>query len=507
MKKKNGIALVLSIAIILSCMVMPSLPVNAGSNILVLDSSSLENSAKWNNVSGDVVVEGEKLIFPNDSTDQTKFITKIETEKDSFFEELATAECSLKLTQLPAGQKFILAFGLSSIEAESGESGNVELIFTNESGIKASVLAYGEDGTAITICEPISAGLSLNKTATVKAKITTDQCVEVYINSKKICTGDLPVDGEGRFGFLQTGECGAEITNLAVSYYKYDRPENTNIKEDFEKDSLNKAVLTAGKSIGGGTVAVEEYNGGQVLNFKNVEVAYLGTKHQYSNFEMTFDVPYIRTTPEYDANGNVKYTATGNFGISFGCEQSSWYAQYGYTFATDLVVFEGQSVYSYNQRDLYRAKHPYWQEEEGFSVKITVVDGTVTAFGKWLEETEYQTLLSYELPEGTPTGYVHFWIPVRANMAIDNVVINNLDDNPSLTEVEYQSAEVMVPANAEYVPFERVYASETDEEEQEGLWYLWLPGASVILGASALIVTVVISKKGKKTKEGTVNEE
>lgn len=127
MRRKSRILYMLLAAAIVITSVLPSKNVEAGARTLVIHSGTLGDEGSWNNLSGDVLAEGGKLVFPKNSTDMTAYISKSVIRGDQYFDELENLECTLNFAQLPAGEKFILAFGLGGIEAGPGERNNIEV--------------------------------------------------------------------------------------------------------------------------------------------------------------------------------------------------------------------------------------------------------------------------------------------------------------------------------------------------------------------------------------------
>jgi len=504
--KKRFRLLSLFMVLVLLGTIVPVAQVDAGAKTTTIDGSSFKNDGEWNNLKDHVTVDGERLIFPTDSTEKTGFICKAVIRGDDFFSSLAIVECNLQLKTLPSEQSFVLAFGLPGIEAKLGNRGNVEVTFSNDNGIKVSVVAYEKAGTPVTVCSPKAAGMSLGTNAKIRAEITTDGKILVSVNGRNVCSGALPVSGEGRVGFLQTGGCAAEVSNFKMETYQYYRPENSNIDEGFDEGSLNISVLM-GRSISGNkTFTFEKYKDNPVLMFRSVGQTFLGTQAQYSNFEMTFDVPYMTMKSSTDENGE-PLDGTGTIGISFGSEKTSA-ANKGYEKAIDMVTFGSGTVYSYKNKDKFFAENPYWTEGKPFSLQVIVKDCTVTVGAKWMNEKNYHTLFNYNILNRDVTGYVHFWVVDRANLAIDNLKITNLDHKPTLVEKEFVSGLIERPDDWVYEPFERVYASETQETEEERTfsWYLLIP-TTALIGLLALVTTdAVIRLRKKKKKEGVPHE-
>ena len=169
------------------------LKTEAGVSQIILDASS-QSSNSWNNVEGDVTVEEGKVIFPNESTKYTRYISKSAVKKDEDFEILVTMSADMKLTKLPSGESFIWAFGLSGIESEQGDAGNIEVAFANNGGIKAGISVYGDDGTPEVIAAQNSCGFGLNQTVAVQVQIRTDGNIILTVGGRQVCSGVLPIN-------------------------------------------------------------------------------------------------------------------------------------------------------------------------------------------------------------------------------------------------------------------------------------------------------------------------
>lgn len=511
MKKGKKIVLLLSAAILLATSMPVELYVEAGNRATTLDTATLTDGAVWNNLAGDVTVEKDTLIFPKESTKSTRFISKTSTQANSELKVFAKLNCGITFNQLPKDQKFALAFGLTGIESGMEEAGNVEVVFSNDNGVKVEVVAYEKAQTPNIICKLQSCGISMNQKANLEISLGDKQGIVVKVNNREICSASLPVSGKGRMGFLQTGECAAKVSGLDLKFYEYDRPENSNFYEDFERGGLDVAVLTSANTRGTNyyphRTQVQKYKDGHVLMFENVGEGYLGTLYTYSNFELSFDVPFIQTADLCDENGVISKPKNAGFGISFGGAKSDYTGIYGYMEAQDMVTFNNDRVYSFRQSAEHNEgslDYPFISKFKPFSVKLSVVDGEVTASLKWVEEEEFTTILNYKMDEGSVEGYVHFWITQTGNMAIDNIKMTNLDTNPNTIEVEYQDGAIEIPPDFGYQPFEIVYA---EEEKEDGLSWYWLIPATLVIGALIPGVTILTTRHKKGKKEAVKNEE
>ena len=161
------------------------LPVLAGASDIVIDGSSFEkelDGSLWNNPDHDIEIQNGKLIFSKESTESTALISKVNAKISKQHNELINAQVGMKFTQLPVGEKFILALGLASVESNSQEPGNVEIEFTNDNGLKVGIVAYDDDSEAVTIMEPMSCA-SVGSNLNIKAVISTSGIISLTVNS------------------------------------------------------------------------------------------------------------------------------------------------------------------------------------------------------------------------------------------------------------------------------------------------------------------------------------
>ena len=496
---------------------MQFMPVEAGSSDIVVDSATytdeLDNSV-WNNPDGDIVIDKDVIVFENSSSDVTRLITRKVVEATTEIKELVKVETSMQFTNLPEGETFALALGVKRIESMQGEPGNVELGFSNNGGLSASLIYYNEDGDAVTLGQLTKCG-SLKGKVSVEAVINTDKMMTVTVNGKKLWTVELPVSGEGRIGFLQTGSCGVKLSGLRIVSHLYDAPENCDIYEDFESGDFNANLLSA-KMRGASYVcwpsgtAVKKEGDNTVFRYTNAGECYIATKYMYSNFEISFDVPYLQRENVLDEQGNLVTAMSNRFGISYGGEASDFdYA--GYTDAvTDVIWFMTYSTITSEKTgytvDAAAAGYPFFAKtcDKGFSVKMAMQDSVVTVYMKWLDETEYTEVYKYQVSTSTPTGYLHIWTNGPTNMSIDNLKIVNKDINPKLVRVDHKTSIVEDPGDYDYQPMKKVYKSESNNEGFN--WYLVLPAVAGVCVLALVIVAVVSAAKNKKRRAGDKHE-
>jgi hypothetical protein len=125
-----------------------------------------------------------------------------------------------------------------------------------------------------------------------------------------------------------------------------------------------------------------------------------------------------------------------------------------------------------------------------------------------MNEKTFQPLFTYEIVNRDVTGYVHFWVIDKANLAIDNLKITNLDHDPALVEKDFISGKIEKPDDWVYEEYERVYAPETEEvvKEKTFSWYLLIPTTTLAGILIIVVVDRVVYSIQKKKKGGVARE-
>ncbi len=495
------------LALLVAISAIPSIPVKAGYSEIVIDAETSMKSldeALWNNVDGDVTASEGVIIISDESSEDTRIISRDMAVINQQIDQLFEAEFAIDFTSLPTGEKFVFAMGLQSIAANLGQKGNIEVAFSENGGKKVAISAYTEDETEEILLEETSVSGSVLK---VKAALSTSKELTLSVNGAQLYKGALPVSGEGSIGFLQTGSCGAKIKDYQFITYKYEAPENMDFVEDFETGYFNSNLLLS-KLLGDTqypdcTMEIEDYNGSKVLMFRNVGFGYIATKYAYSNFELTFDVPYIQKENVYNEAGEIIIPNSREMGITFGTEGYDHNSMDGYAMAPEMIGI-GSALGGYTFRDRVSHKTGLSSEYETkpFSVRLSVVDMHLTCDIKPEGHDEYINFIDRKL-ENTPTGNIIIWAPsgASATFAIDNIKVVNKDKDANLIDVEYKSSEIDVPEDFVYEPLELVYNPNATDAEQSNSFATYLPivitaGSCVIVWAVAFVVRG--KKKGKK---------
>lgn len=505
----------LALLLIALLVITPVVPAQAGTiekgSSLLVDGQL--NSTDWFDAEDSTYVEDGKLILPADSYGNTRIISKIIAQEDSAYQTMFTLTAKIQLSQLPENEKFIFAMGLDSIEAFSGETGNIEIEITNNGQLQLGVVYYDEEGVEKTVAAPKNIGVNQGNEFTLSVTVTTDRQINISVNNAALVELTEMEDLQGRIGFLQTGNCSAAIIACDVGFTQYERPENPNISEDFETDIFNDNWFTTNfiSSVRyPASVAVEELDGNSVLMYYNAKLTYFGTKYAYSNFELTFDVPYYLRNMIKDENGNMVAAPTMEFLVSFG-DDAVDFNGFGYATSTEAIRFTKDAVHGLNHSpEKFRAEYAsrgYFDPttNEGFSVLVRLIDGHLEVGIKALDAEKYDILAQADY-EDFRAGYVKIWSVNDANFAIDNFKLTNLDDKANLIDTGFESATIIQDDFA-YQPSEQVFRPVDQTETEEPI--NWMP--VIITGgicAVAVVISIVIALclKKRRQKEVTNHE-
>lgn len=516
MKKALKWAAVCAAAAVLVCCFL-AMPVSAGVSTITLDTSSFEegvDATVWNDPEGDLLAEGGVLTFPKESTQYSRLISKSMVKISKSHDVLLEGNYRLKLNTMPDKGEFILAFGMGSIESYVGDMDNLEVALINDGGIKVAVRAFEETGVPVEVVAPTAISARVGSTVTVKVTVMVDGTITVTAAGKKV-TGKVPFTPEGSVGFLQTGGCGVTVTDMSIKSYRCDEPENSNFTETFDDDNFNANLLFSkgvGSSYSPSYVSVEQYEGNDVMMFNNCGPSTISTMQKYSNFEITFDVPYLQRTDLVGDSAEVIKPRSWWIGIAYGADVIDGNT-FGYEDAADMVYFDRDSqVRSLGMDKIVAGSeaYPFFSETETrpFSCMLRMEDAHVTVGVKWMDEEEFTIIGEYDRNDlVTPTGYVQIWTCGPASFAIDNIKLTNLDKNPNTVDVEFKTNKFRVPDDFDYDPDpEWVYRpTDADAETFTMEWYHILPIASLAVAVIAVVVTAVVVK-GKKRKESAPNE-
>lgn len=512
---KKSLSIFLICALLISVLTITA---SAGQAVKTIDSRTYAESlqpATWHNSNADITVKDGKIVFPKGSTADTKLICKEVVEKSEIYNELLNLDTTLVLKTLPAGQSFNVGFALDSIESSIGDAGNIEIEFTNKGGINAAVKIYPVDGETISL-KAQNIG-SLNSEIKISALLTVDDKITITVNGKTLCSGyKSPDDVVGRIGFMQTGSCAAEVSDMVIKFYNYSLPENTNIDEDFDDGEWNKNIFGSGMNFSAAHPAgvyIGEYKGEGALIVENSLVGWVSTKHQYSNFEMQYDVLYSQNFTITNEDGSTYIGNTTFHSVCFGREY--WEVEGWGGDTTGSILHVGMNsgmIYSSGGKDTYGVSEDHKidakeNSERGYTVKLRMVDGKFTAWLKWLDEKEFGDpfIDVDDSAAPTPTGHIQLIFDSGDNLVLDNLKITNLDAKPNIVEVDFLTNRLPEISHYEYTPSEVIYR-EAKEEVVKGFNFYIITAivaaaCVVFLGATVLVMFILKKKQQKALLE------
>ena len=199
-------------------------------------------------------------------------------------------------------------------------------------------------------------------TFTVTMCADTQRNLDISVNGNVVFDLNEMPSLEGRLGFLKTGYCGANISGATLNFTHYDRPVNPNLTEDFETEIYNNNLFTTNFISYvryPAYIAVEDVDGNNALRFYNMKLGYFGTKYTYSNFELTFDVPYFLRNMVKDENGKMIASPTMEFLVSVG-DDAQDFSGFGYATSVEAIRFTKDTVHGMNHTpEKFRAQYKH----------------------------------------------------------------------------------------------------------------------------------------------------
>jgi hypothetical protein len=305
--------------------------------------------------------------------------------------------------------------------------------------------------------------ISSTNNISVQIEQYRDETLHLSINGEQSSFENIKIgySGFGTLGYINAQNyVRAYVRQYDVVNNFSENPENPVIFMDFESKDINFDLMYAK-----GNLASED----GVLKFENAgKSAHLITKHKFSNFEMTFDVPYVKRLPTFNEQGVMQSSASVGFVILHGLDVSDpvrmgdydLFSMYAGTMWTQIVadgftsmgqpqytrynIGTADKMYTKSTNSTIFPLHNLWNEAyEGrvFNVRLTMKDGLYRLEVKWEDENRYQVILEHDYGY-TQSGYIMLsaaWTAngTSANQWVDNLQITNLDDNPNIVQVGY----------------------------------------------------------------------
>ncbi len=441
--KKNKIVTALLISVLTTTAVIGSpSSVSAGvydNELLTRESidGSIRSDYWWTpstNVGMDYV-DGEGVAFTAESRRASRMITvnKAYNFGEYGFKECFTADMRLKITSVPENGRFGFVFGLSTqmLNPAAGGANTSFLYFTTKNGglqtgisnyigsekMETAVLPAVElSGKLSNIKASFDVKLNVAATGAIKVEITQNGKTAYSVSDEK-----ANCFTEGNVGFAQTeGGSVAVLSDINITAYKAENPENTNILTHFEGDVFNiNEFYTSNYPYAERQSYVKAENGGMV--FKNTKKAFLSTRRQYSNFETEIEIADLARTASVNDDLSFDTSIATGFAVSLSDSYSSSKLQNS-IFRIEIKPQGGSStrqsvntvakLYFGNKliesKTLPKELHLWSEQASGGAsvmVKISYTDGKMKAAVKFAGGYNYYEIFSCEV-ENARAGYI-----------------------------------------------------------------------------------------------------
>lgn len=429
-------------------------------------------------VTGKVTAENGVAKFDSDNQ---KLTTKIKAFnlKEYGVEKLFGFSATLSFASFAENGKFSLAFGLDSLRSDAGANDSFSVEITHDSSkFVVGVVEYLKDGTTDVIFEQRAGAVQFNRDVVFEVNVDTDNNLtvsmfpkdatkaSVIVNSKK-----LNVNPEGYMAFASDGDNELSVKNPEMVVYNYDAPETIEYTETFDKNGYNSNVFytnSTASPITPSSLSVE--NG--ALCFKNTAAAYISTRYQYSNFELSFDITDMARKATFDENGNVVSLINSWFGIAFGVNSideipdtttrySTW-LQIGRVVPNvenfvepakvHYLMWDNSGTWNNVTEPQYMTDFNPWSEKfdgEVINVKFAVTDGLVELYMRTDGDPEWgEPYFTYKFDK-MKTGYVRIFTAGETSIHEKGIEFNNVGnftiDNLSIKDTDHENAKKLLP--------------------------------------------------------------
>lgn len=529
--------------------------VSAGASKIFIANANSVNGSKINGgdfVTKNVSAKNSRIVFKDKSSVVTTGYVRNLIEygvKDTLI-----ASLNLGIDSLASDGEYVVAFGLSTVRASSDSEGVLEVKFTNSgSNVYTSVVAHFPNNVNSNVLgSTFYDDVQFGKTFTLDFSFTSDRHFSLAINEdKKVDNKYVPgIEGTGYFGIYskQSGNnCSAG--NLSVETFDYALAENPDYLEtfdDFEENAYNSKVFfsQSNKSILPDSYlsVIKLEDGNRVLHFSNTADAHITTVHQYSNFELKFDLMDLKVLPHQNPDGSYANYISQWFGIAFGVNSPRIGVD---TRSVRWLQFEGQRDNWSSLDVLENPRNIFWENNKGaniesmngagkvylydptkegatYNIKFTMIDGVASYWIKTPDMAEFPETPMGKYDYGTtPLGYVRIftWGSKEvstygpefngvANFKLDNISIKNLDYEEIRKTITVGKTPNYIPDTPDFP-----YVDETDPNDLLSaqinagiskpvdnsnttlIIVLSVVGGVVVLGGVAALVVVMIRRK------------
>jgi hypothetical protein len=404
--------------------------------------------------------------------------------------EYFTLSAKVELVDVSEAFRFGISFNLPSMRSTIGTEGSIFLWFGKVDGTTSYGLTdYSEGQTELIPATP----LGISGQFCVDMTVSTDGKLQVKFDGNTICQ-DLAVrvPSQGYVGFGRTttdsvnedSVSTVELSEVYVRTYTSVTPSNANYLETFAYNNFNMnmfSMMSRGGGMVGSRLAIED----EELKFVNTGEAFFGTKKQYSNVEVSFELTHLQRAPEYDGDGNLIRTVSSSFGMIFGALNSTS-VSYDPDFIVEFIPVggsaikpaEGTKIVVKSTRAILHEqtlpeKYDLFKVDDQFGVKFEMIDGTISVSLKRSNEFGFTKVMEYGYGI-TPTGFVQLaasgamngsfssgldCASVRTgNFSVDNFSVLNRDVHGVVETVSYLGNRLSIPED--YTDYENTWSDD-----------------------------------------------
>lgn len=440
------------------------------------------SKTEWKFDEESVRLENDVLIFDENYDLESPVLIRSKAYASPEIRAAVDGSFRISIQEWEGDKKFGMLYGLARLDGDVGDEGTTFIYFKGmENGIGVGIETF-QNGQTVELL-PLTYVAETLQDALVNVKISCQGSLSVVVAGQLVYAGE---DGEtvveGHVGFSSLGSWTsdsnymvAHISDFVVYNEYYAKPETPLLTvADFNGNEFNtnEWTLKSTKVSGGsGLVATDG-----VLKFDGSgQNATFATQHQYSNFEIQYDIFDAKNTTSIAADGRtVGATYWQQVSWGMGGDSAEGVASfYGtrYAIIFDAPIDHDAESETYGQRtgkmsaQLYidsnyvtsvavPEKYAFLQPGFDDTVRVCVnnVDGQMVLSLKLKDEAEFTEIMRYAYKNGMmDTGYIvlrgegnqytdEYQTMIRGSYySIDNIIVKNFDKNPTIKKVDFTS--------------------------------------------------------------------
>lgn len=484
---KRALTLCLALALIVcGVVVMPASAGKAGG--YMVDESKLSTGnlslAEWRFSDVGVSLKDGALVFDEFYDLENPVLSRTAAYSSEEVKQALEVRYVLTVDEIKGDKQFGLGFGIPRLNNDINEEGATFLYAqATEKGIGFG-LSTVKNGQVVDLKELTHYGSKVQNTNII-VRVTSEGAVTVLLGSTVFYAGQPgEVTPDGFLGFSSSGgwssdDCYVKAAVKEFTAYNeyYAKPETPLvIMAEFNNDEFNVnewAINSTEVSNGSGIIAKDG-----VLRFEGAgQNSALAAQFKYSNFEIQYEIFDMKNTLSV-SNDGIPITPSMWQALSWGSDGDSAYGVASYFSMDYALVFhppvdENPDSPTYLQRngdmtvhfyednvwqaaypipDKYDFSRPGFDPETRVQIRLVNVDGTATLYMKLAAEKKWTEIWTYAYEDGRmPLGYVALrgegnqYVASRFNYSygswysIDNILLTNYDENPTLTTVTFES--------------------------------------------------------------------